>query len=185
LLYENLFPMKLICLLLTVNGANNSSQVHRDCPQPQIPAAILLREGTKNPQAYPWPTSQKCSLYPRSAGDAKTGPHGHVEAILLAIRKLGLDSMISAQRCRVRNLARPRSSNVDPCSKLATTCQWHSTTLAEELGVNEATEDELYQAMDWLLHGLALATTGGALRKNSPRATSARAVWCSPRPDPA
>src|SRR5437879_6359039 len=39
---------------------------------------------------------------------------------------------------------------LDPCSKLATTGQWHSTTLAEELGVGEATEDELYAAMDWL-----------------------------------
>ncbi len=40
---------------------------------------------------------------------------------------------------------------LDPCSKLATTRQWHSTTLAEELGVSEASEDQLYQAMDWLL----------------------------------
>src|SRR6516165_10547602 len=39
---------------------------------------------------------------------------------------------------------------LDPCSKLATTRHWHSTTLAEELGVSEATEDELYAAMDWL-----------------------------------
>ena len=34
---------------------------------------------------------------------------------------------------------------------MATTRLWHSTTLAEELGVAEATEDDLYQAMDWLL----------------------------------
>jgi len=40
---------------------------------------------------------------------------------------------------------------LDPASKLATTRLWHSTTLAEELGVAEATEDDLYQAMDWLL----------------------------------
>jgi len=40
---------------------------------------------------------------------------------------------------------------IGPCSKLATTRQWHSTTLAEELGVEEASEDDLYQAMDWLL----------------------------------
>ena len=39
---------------------------------------------------------------------------------------------------------------LDPCSKLATTRPWHSTTLAEELGVSEAMEDELYPAMDWL-----------------------------------
>jgi transposase len=40
---------------------------------------------------------------------------------------------------------------IDPCSKLATTRQWHSTTLAGEMGVAEANEDDLYHAMDWLL----------------------------------
>jgi hypothetical protein len=38
-----------------------------------------------------------------------------------------------------------------PCSKLATTRDWHSTTLAEELGVSNATENDLYEALDWLL----------------------------------
>jgi transposase len=33
---------------------------------------------------------------------------------------------------------------------LATTREWHTTTLAEELEVQEATEDDLYAAMDWL-----------------------------------
>ena len=30
---------------------------------------------------------------------------------------------------------------IDPCSKLAITQHWHTTTLAEELGVGEATEE--------------------------------------------
>jgi transposase len=38
-----------------------------------------------------------------------------------------------------------------PCSKLAITRHWHSTTFAEELGVADAKASELYQAMDWLL----------------------------------
>jgi len=61
--------------------------------------------------------------------------------------------MISSKPCRERALvlAMILERLLDPCSKLATTRQWHSTTLAEELGVSEATEDELYQAMDWLL----------------------------------
>src|SRR2546421_13035984 len=65
----------------------------------------------------------------------KTLPHGHVEAILLAIHKLGLDSMISAQRCRERDLvlAMIVERLLYPCSKLATTRHWHSTSLAEEL----------------------------------------------------
>ena len=39
---------------------------------------------------------------------------------------------------------------IGPCSKLATTRAWHTSTLAEELGVEDATEDDLYAAMDWL-----------------------------------
>src|SRR5260370_37623524 len=68
------------------------------------------------------------------------------------MRKLGLDAMIAAKPCRERDLVLAMIAQrlLDPCSKLATTRQWHSTTLAEELGVSEATEDELYQAMDWL-----------------------------------
>jgi len=36
-------------------------------------------------------------------------------------------------------------------SKLASTRLWHSTTLAEELSVQDADVDDLYEAMDWLL----------------------------------
>ena len=38
-----------------------------------------------------------------------------------------------------------------PSSKLANTRHWLDTTLAEELGVADADEDQLYDAMDWLL----------------------------------
>ena len=40
---------------------------------------------------------------------------------------------------------------LDPASKLATTRLWHNSTLAEELSVQDADEDELYRALDWLL----------------------------------
>jgi len=40
---------------------------------------------------------------------------------------------------------------LDPVSKLATTRQWHATTLARELDVENADANELYAAMDWLL----------------------------------
>jgi transposase len=40
---------------------------------------------------------------------------------------------------------------IHPCSKLATSRLWHTTTLAEELGLEDADEDDLYGAMDWLL----------------------------------
>src|SRR5438552_9003035 len=64
-----------------------------------------------------------------------------------------LNRLISAERCRERDLvvAMIVQRLIDPCSKLATTREWHTTTLAEELGVAEATENDLYEAMDWLL----------------------------------
>ena len=40
---------------------------------------------------------------------------------------------------------------VAPHTKLATTRWWHTTTLAEDFGVADADEDDLYSAMDWLL----------------------------------
>ena len=80
-------------------------------------------------------------------------PHGHVEAVLGTIRKLGLDKLIASKRCRERDLAVAMVAEqlIHPCSKLATTRLWHTTTLAEELKVEDADEDELYEAMDWLL----------------------------------
>ena len=40
---------------------------------------------------------------------------------------------------------------IHPSSKLGTTRLWHTTTLAQELGVVDADEDDLYAAMDWLI----------------------------------
>jgi len=80
-------------------------------------------------------------------------PHGHVEAVLGTIKKLGVDKLIGSRPCRERELVLAMIAQriIDPCSKLATTRQWHETTLAGELGVEQADEDELYGAMDWLL----------------------------------
>src|SRR4051794_30139696 len=80
-------------------------------------------------------------------------PHGHVEAVLTMIRKLGLDDLIAAEPSRRRDLvvAMIAERLVFPSSKLANTRHWHDTTLAEELDVADANEDQLYDAMDWLL----------------------------------
>ena len=80
-------------------------------------------------------------------------PHGHVEAVLGTLRRLGLDSLLASQPSRQRDLALAMIAErlLDPCSKLATTRLWHTSTLAEELNVADATEDDLYQALDWLL----------------------------------
>jgi len=80
-------------------------------------------------------------------------PHGHVEALLALSRRLGLERLLSPKRCpeRDRVLAMVLERLLHPASKLATTRLWHSTTLAEELGVGDDDEDDLYDAMDWLL----------------------------------
>jgi len=83
----------------------------------------------------------------------RTLPHGHVEAILGTIRKLGLDQVMASKGSRERDLVAAMIAHrlISPASKLAATRQWHQTTLAEEMGVSDADEDELYRALDWLL----------------------------------
>jgi transposase len=80
-------------------------------------------------------------------------PHGHVEAVRGTARRLQLEQLLSSQPCRERDLvlAMLVQRLLDPASKLATTRLWHNSTLAEELSVEDAHEDELYQALDWLL----------------------------------
>jgi Transposase DDE domain len=80
-------------------------------------------------------------------------PHGQVEAIVGMIKKLGLDALLASRPCRERDvvLAMIAGRLIHPSSKLATTRLWHTTTLAEELSVGDADEDELYHALDWLL----------------------------------
>src|SRR5512147_2170997 len=80
-------------------------------------------------------------------------PHGHVEAVLKMIRKLALEDLVASEPSRRRDLviAMIAERLLFPSSKLANTRHWHDTTLAEELDVGDATEDQLYDAMDWLL----------------------------------
>ncbi len=79
--------------------------------------------------------------------------HGHVHAVSLAMRSLGFASLIASKPCpeRDRVLAMVASRIVAPDTKLATTRRWHTSTLAQEFDVVDATEDDLYAAMDWLL----------------------------------
>jgi hypothetical protein len=80
-------------------------------------------------------------------------PHGAVEAIVGTMRHLGLDGLLASKPCRERQLVLAMIAErlLHPSSKLGTTRLWHTTTLAEELGVAPANEDDLYAAMDWLL----------------------------------
>src|ERR1700745_3493754 len=142
-------------------------------PTRNSPPAILLREGWREGNKTRQRTLANVSVCPKEKIETfrrllrdeplvsphdlfatqKSLPHGHVQAVLEMIGKLELDRLISPQRCRERDLvvAMIVQRLIAPCSKLATTREWHTTTMAVELGVTEATEDDLYEAMDWLL----------------------------------
>jgi len=142
-------------------------------PNRNSPPAVLLREAWRKGRKTckrtlanlsDWP-KEKIETFRRLLRDEplvspldlfatqKTLPHGHVQAVREMIAKLELDRLISAQHCHERDLvvAMIVQRLIAPCSKLATTRRWHTTTLADELGVAEATENDLYEAMDWLL----------------------------------
>ncbi len=79
--------------------------------------------------------------------------HGHVDAVMTAMRRLGFSRLICSRRSRQRDLvvAMVAARILEPKSKLATTLWWADTTLPEILEVSDADEDDLYDAMDWLL----------------------------------
>ena len=80
--------------------------------------------------------------------------HGHVEAVRITMRRLGFDRLIDAASSRRRDLVVAMVAGrifAPEASKLAMTQAWADTTLADDLGVADAHEDELYEAMDWLV----------------------------------
>ena len=83
----------------------------------------------------------------------RSAAHGHVDAVLLTIRKLGLDKLIASRRSpeRDRVIAMIVSRILCPQSKRALTRDWENTTLGESLDVGDASDDDLYAAMDWLI----------------------------------
>jgi transposase len=142
-------------------------------PNRNSPPAILLREAWREGKEVHKRTIANLTDWPKPKVEAfrcllkneplislkeafaveQSLPHGHVEVVLGTIKKLGLEKLICWRPCRERDLviAMVVERLIHPCSKLATTRLWHSTTLAEELGVSDADEDDLYEAMDWLL----------------------------------
>ncbi len=142
-------------------------------PNRKSPPAILLRESRREGGKMVKTTIANLSKCPPEAVEAlrlalrgvelvpkeeffaveNSTPHGHVQAVLGVMRTLGVDALLASRPCRERDLAMAMIAQrlLDPCSKLATTRQWHATTLAQELGVEDADANELYAAMDWLL----------------------------------
>jgi len=77
---------------------------------------------------------------------------GDVAAVLTTLTRLGVRRLLGSRPCREADLvlAMIAARVIAPHTKLATTRWWHTRTLAEDLGVEDATEDDLYAAMDWL-----------------------------------
>ena len=78
-------------------------------------------------------------------------PHGHVAAVWAMADKVALAKLLGPA-CPERDLAVALvvARVVRPASKLATTRWWQGTTLATDAGVDTASSDDVYQAMDWL-----------------------------------
>jgi transposase len=88
---------------------------------------------------------------------ARSLPHGHVAAALGTLRLLGLEELLDAEHSRLRDLATALvvARVVEPAPKLATArglrVETASSSLGQLLGVARADEDDLYDAMDWML----------------------------------
>ena len=84
-------------------------------------------------------------------------PHGHVAAVLGTAEKLGMAELIDPAPSRNRDLvcAMLAAAVIEPGCKLAMArglrIQTATSTLGAVLGVAGADEDDLYDAMDWVL----------------------------------
>jgi len=83
----------------------------------------------------------------------RSRPHGAVQALRVAMQRLGFESLIASRPGPERDAvcAMVAARILSPHTKLATTRWWHTTTLPEEFGVAGMGENDLYAAMDWLL----------------------------------
>jgi transposase len=146
-------------------------------PNRNSPPAILLREAfrelgkVKNrtlSNLSHWPPEQIEALRQVLKGHTTVGPrlqeafevvrslpHGHVAAVLGMMRQLKLEQLLEPGPQRDRVLALIAQRVLQPGSKLAAARalgqQTAHSTLGAELGVGAVDEDDLYQALDWLL----------------------------------
>ena len=142
-------------------------------PNRNSPPAILLREGYREGGKVKTRTLANLSKLPAEALEAlrcalrgeqlvkaakafeaiESLQHGHVQAVLDAMHRLGFARLLASRPARERNLvvAMVVARILEPDSKLATTRWWRLTTLPALLDVEDANEDDLYAALDWLL----------------------------------
>ena len=110
----------------------------------KLPAEVVTAiEATLKGQALV-PAQAVCTI-------TRSLPHGHVAAVAAMAHRLGLPALLGPA-CRSRDLvfALIVSRVIRPGSKLSTLAWWRESTLGVDLGVAEASTDEVYAAMDWL-----------------------------------
>jgi hypothetical protein len=84
-------------------------------------------------------------------------PHGHVAAVLGTLRSLGLEPLLASRASRVRSLVVGLivARILQPASKLATARalreETATTSLGQELDLGAVEDQEVYEALDWLL----------------------------------
>ncbi len=147
-------------------------------PNRQSPPCILLREDHREGSKVvkktlanltKWPThvveglrvlikgGSVAELDEDSFAIARSLPHGHVAAVLSVLKRLGLHQLIASRSSSKRDLvvAMIVARIIDPQSKLATARGFRQETLfsslAQECRLGSLDEDDLYEAMDWLL----------------------------------
>ena len=146
-------------------------------PNRNSPPAVLLRESYREGGKVKNRTIANLSSWPEAKVEAlsralkglppaglegafeitRSLPHGHVAAVLGTIGELGLEELIAPARSRQRDLvtAMITAAVIDGSSKLATArglrAETAASSLGEVLGLGSCDEDDLYEAMDWLL----------------------------------
>jgi hypothetical protein len=97
-------------------------------------------------------------------------PHGHVAAAAAMAAELGLPALLGpASRHRDLALALIISRVAKPASKLSTLTWWADVTLGADLGVDGASTDDIYAAMDWLAGRQDAIEAGLARRHLAPQ----------------
>jgi len=142
-------------------------------PNRDSPPTVLLRESYRDGKTVKKRTLANLSALPAEQielirqvlrGEKLVAPaslfeieasrhYGHVQAVWLAMQRLGLPQLLAARASpeRQRVLAMIAARVLRPDSKLATTRWWDTTTLPELFDVAACDEQALYAAMDWLL----------------------------------
>ena len=106
---------------------------------------------------------------------ARSVPHGHVAAAWAMSRKLGLPGLLGPagpERDLAVGLIISRVAH--PGSKLSTIAWWQDVTLGTDLGIQHATTDDAYAAMDWLQARQELIEKKLARRHLAPEANPSR-----------